>query len=86
LLDSVAGLRWVQRNIAAFDGDPTRVTLFGQSAGGEQTLALVASPYGAGLFQRAISMSAPASLPMPTVDAAAAKRGAFLAELGCDQS
>ena len=83
LLDSVAALRWVKRNISAFGGDPARVTLFGQSAGGEQTLALVASPYGAGLFQRAISMSAPASLPMPTVDTAAAKRGAFLAELGC---
>ncbi|HXW64510.1 MAG TPA: carboxylesterase family protein [Burkholderiaceae bacterium] len=83
LRDSIAALGWVQRNIATLGGDPQRVTLFGQSAGGEQTLALVASPVAAGLFQRAISMSAPASLPMPTIDAAAAKRGAFLDELGC---
>jgi para-nitrobenzyl esterase len=84
LRDSIAALGWVQRNIAALGGDPQRVTLFGQSAGGEQTLALVASPLATGLFQRAISMSAPASLPMPTVDAAAAKRKAFLDELGCN--
>ena len=83
LRDSIAALGWVQRNIAALGGDAQRVLLFGQSAGGEQTLALVASPLAAGLFQRAISMSAPASLPLPTVEAAAAKREAFLGELGC---
>ncbi len=83
LRDSIAALGWVQRNIAVLGGDPQRVTLFGQSAGAEQTLALVASPLAAGLFQRAISMSAPASLSMPTVEAAAAKRKAFLDELGC---
>ena len=83
LRDSIAALGWVQRNIAVLGGDPQRVSLFGQSAGAEQTLALVASPLAAGLFQRAISMSAPASLSMPTVDAAAAKRKAFLDELGC---
>jgi len=86
LRDSIAALGWVQHNIAALGGDPQRVTLFGQSAGGEQTLALVASPRAAGLFQRAISMSAPASLPMPTVEQAAARRKAFLDELGCSDA
>ena len=62
--DSIAALRWVRENVSTFGGDPNRVTLFGQSAGGEQTLALLASPYAAGLFQRAISMSAPATLSM----------------------
>lgn len=83
LQDTLAALRWVQANIAALGGDPKRVTLFGQSAGGEQTLALMASPLAAGLFQRAISMSAPATLSMPTVEQAAAKRVEFLKELGC---
>ena len=46
LLDSIAALKWVKHNIAAFGGDPGRVTIFGQSAGGEQIFALFASPYG----------------------------------------
>lgn len=83
LLDSLAALQWVQRNAANFGGDPHRVTLFGQSAGGEQTLALVASPYAAGLFQRAISMSAPASLSLPTLSKVEPKRAAFLKAVGC---
>jgi len=86
LLDSIAALKWVQANIASFGGDPQRVALFGQSAGGEQTLALVASPYAKGLFQRAISMSAPATLSMPTVDQAAARRTRLLDELGCNET
>ena len=76
-------LKWIKRNIAAFGGDPGRVTIFGQSAGGEQVLALVASPLAAGLFHRAISMSAPAGLSLPTVAKIAPKRAAFAAKLGC---
>lgn len=83
LLDTLAALRWVKGNIAALGGDPDRVTLAGQSAGGEQVLALVSSPYARGLFRRAISMSAPASLPLPTVAASAARRTALLREVGC---
>ncbi|WP_043664195.1 carboxylesterase family protein [Streptomyces xylophagus] len=57
LRDILLALDWVRENIAAFGGDPERVTLAGQSAGGAAVLALLSSPAGAGRFQRAVSMS-----------------------------
>lgn len=57
LLDVIAALRWVQTHIAAFGGNPGCVTIFGESAGGQQVLMLLASPLARGLFHRAIAQS-----------------------------
>ncbi len=59
IMDQQAALRWVQRNIAAFGGDPSRVTIFGQSAGGTSTLIHLVSPESKGLFRQAITESGP---------------------------
>ena len=57
LLDMIAGLQWIQKNIAAFGGDPNKVTIFGESAGGIAVSMLCASPLAKGLFHGAISES-----------------------------
>jgi para-nitrobenzyl esterase len=54
-LDQIAALRWVRDNIGKFGGDPENVTIFGQSAGATDVLALMASPLSKGLFHRAIA-------------------------------
>ena len=57
MLDQIAALRWVRDNIAGFDGDAQRVTVFGESSGGAAVSILSASPLAKGLFQRVISQS-----------------------------
>ena len=74
LLDAIAALRWVDKNIAMFGGDPRKVTIAGQSAGAAAVLDLIGSPLAKGLFARAIAESG-AGLgitPTPLADAEAA--------------
>lgn len=59
LLDQIAALTWVQKNIAGFGGDPKQVTIFGQSAGAISVADLMRSPLAKGLFARAIALSGP---------------------------
>jgi para-nitrobenzyl esterase len=70
LLDQVAALEWVKRNIAAFGGDPAKVTISGQSAGAQSVLELLASPLAKGLFAGAIAESG-ATIYMPSPPPAA---------------
>jgi para-nitrobenzyl esterase len=75
LMDLVAGLRWVQRNIAAFGGDPANVTIAGQSAGSMAVSLLQASPEARGLFNKIVGMSGSAfgeplnAVPLPQAEA-----------------
>ena len=63
LMDQIAALRWVQRNIEAFGGDPGNVTLGGVSAGGDSAQKLRCSPPARGLFHRVIAHSGPGVTP-----------------------
>jgi para-nitrobenzyl esterase len=83
LEDQQAALRWVQRNIANFGGNPHNVTIFGESAGGLSTLSQVASPQARGLFERAIVESGSYNLTQASLSSAEAAGAAFATKAGC---
>ena len=83
LMDQQAALRWVQRNIAHFGGDPHNVTIAGQSAGGLSVLAQMVSPGARGLFQRAIVQSGTFALNQKPLATAEAAGQAFATAVGC---
>ena len=83
ILDQIEALRWVQRNIERFGGDPTNVTIFGESAGGSGVLTLMASPSGVGLFHRVIALS-PSMNQLRSRNRAHEAAGELLAAAGLD--
>ena len=85
MLDQQAALRWVQANVAGFGGDPSNVTLFGESAGAWSACEQLASPGARGLFARVIIESGACSSPESAIAEATAEQGglALAADLGC---
>jgi para-nitrobenzyl esterase len=84
LLDTLAALQWIQRNISAFSGDPKQVTLFGVSAGAALISLLLTSPLARGLFQQTIQQSPGAFRPLSSLaeaEAAGVRLGRDVAEL-----
>jgi para-nitrobenzyl esterase len=83
LMDQQTALRWVQRNIRGFGGNPGNVTLFGESAGGLSTLSQLVSPGARGLFQQAIVESGSYNPTQQSLATAESAGAAFAAKAGC---
>jgi para-nitrobenzyl esterase len=83
LLDQRFALEWVRANIAAFGGNPKKVTIFGESAGSQDVCLQVASPGTKKLFERAVSESGGCTTRTPTAAEAAVTATTFAAQVGC---
>ncbi len=83
LLDQIAALKWVRDNISQFGGNPNLITIFGESAGGVSTCALLAAPAARGLFARAISQSGNCLRAPSTIEAALSQGDRIAANAGC---
>ncbi|GJJ77781.1 hypothetical protein EMPS_10140 [Entomortierella parvispora] len=86
LRDQILALQWVQKNIASFGGDPTRVTLFGTSSGATSIRGLLSAPRAWDLYQNAIVVSDPFTTVFKTPAEAAQMSGYFMSALGCAAS
>jgi para-nitrobenzyl esterase len=82
MLDMIAGLKWVQANVAKFGGDPAKVTIMGHSAGAMAVSRLTASPLTKGLFRAAIAQSGANFTPQTSLASAEQLGSSFLAGLG----
>lgn len=83
ILDILESLRWVKKNIHAFGGDPSEVTIFGQSSGGTLILALLACPAAKDLFKRAFTTSASAKIVATKHEASESWKSFFVHNLKC---
>eukprot|EP01132_Coremiostelium_polycephalum_P007537 gene7537-9265_t len=84
--DQILALQWVQDNIKSFGGDPTQVTLFGESAGGTSSAIHLTSPASKGLFSKLIIESNPWSLPVKTPSQMEDIGNSFAKDIGCKLS
>ena len=87
-LDQIAMLKWLSQNVAAFGGDPRRITLFGTSAGGGNICALISSPLARGLFHAAaMQSSVPTGCEIPTLAEVQSRTGQRVVKAaGCDSA